>query len=320
VELLKARGSFIRVLDPSRTRLEPGAWHGVSEEDVSAMPEVVDDNTVDASALARQELIEVRDARQDPRWKHLPLAEQNGPISVMAAPLCVSERCVGTLHVYFESPHEFDDAERSLVRSVCAQAAAVLWRLLLQRQAEAVAEISREISSSLEEETVLDSITRQAAEVLSFKAASIRLLDEEGERLVQRSAHGLSERYPGKGPVEPGRSPADRAVLQGETVEVAEEEFDEKLAHPDAIRQQGIRALLCLPLKVKDRPVGVLRVYAAAPHSFDESERRFLQTLANHGAVAIENARLFEHVRRDYQDLKRAVWRWYDWGERPPRM
>ncbi|GAH16451.1 unnamed protein product, partial [marine sediment metagenome] len=34
----------------------------------------------------------------------------------------------------------------------------------------------------------------------------------------------------------------------------------------------------------------------------------------------IENARLFEHVKRDYEDLTQSVWKWYDWGSRPPKL
>ncbi len=319
VGILNARAGFIRLLNQARTELEPGVWHGLADDAAAAMPRSLDKNPIDASALARDELIEVRDASKDPRWKKLPLADQDGLVAVLAAPLCVVERCVGTLHLYFDSPHQFDESERSVVRSVCAQVAAALWRLLLQRQGEVVAEISRDISSSLEESTVLENITRHAAEVLMFKAASIRMLDEDGERLTERSSYGLSETYLRKGPVELKNSPIDQAVLNGETVTVAEEEFDRKLEYPDEARREGVHSILCLPLRVKDRPVGVLRVYTATPYRFDPSEVRFLQTLANHGAVAIENARLFDHLRRDYQDLTRAVWKWYDWGQRPPK-
>ncbi len=317
---LGARACLIRLLNQELTELHPGAWYGVDDAAVAAMPRGLDDNVVDASALAQQRIIEVVDTRRDRRWRDLPLARQDGLVAVMAAPLCVSERCVGTLHVYFDSPHEYTGGERALMRSIGAQAAVALWRMQLQRQAEAVAEISRDISGSLEEGTVLAGVVRHAAEVLSFKASAIRLLDDEGERLEERAHHGLSERYVRKGPVEPRHSPVDRAVLEGRTVVVSEEEFDEQLAYPEEARREGIRSILCLPLRVKDRPVGVLRVYTASPHRFDRSEVQFLETLANHGAVAIENARLFEHLRRDYQDLTRAVWRWYDWGERPPRL
>jgi hypothetical protein len=42
--------------------------------------------------------------------------------------------------------------------------------------------------------------------------------------------------------------------------------------------------------------------------------------LADFGTVAIENARLYEHVRRDYEDLTKDVWKWYGWGEHKPQI
>jgi len=46
----------------------------------------------------------------------------------------------------------------------------------------------------------------------------------------------------------------------------------------------------------------------------------FLSTLADFGVTAMENARLYEHVRRDYEDLTKDVWKWYGWGEHPPTI
>ena len=265
VSMLDARASLIRLLNREQNELTPGAWHGVSEERVTAMPRSLDENTIDASALARQELIEVRNPSLDPRWKNLPLARQEGLVSVLAAPLCAAQRCIGTVHIYFEEKHQFTDYQRFFLRSVCTQAAATFWRQLLQRQAEAVAEVSREISSSLEESQVLGHITRYATEVLSLKGSSLRMLDEDGERLELRSTYGLSEDYMNKGPVELKKSPVDQTVLQGQAVTVNEDDFDAKLQYADQARREGIRSILCLPLFVRNRPVGGAASLRSAP-------------------------------------------------------
>jgi len=46
----------------------------------------------------------------------------------------------------------------------------------------------------------------------------------------------------------------------------------------------------------------------------------FISALASGGAVAIENARLFEHVKKEYDELTRDVWKWYDWWKRFPKF
>ena len=319
VRLLGARAALVRVLDERRGELVFGAAHGLDETSAQQARTALADNPLDRDVLAGQ-TVEIEKAEDDPRWREQELAEQDGLVSVYAAPLTVKDRKVGVLHVYFDSPHGFSDRERALLCTICTQAGGGLRRLRLQQQAEAVGEIASEISASLEESAVLDNITREAVDVLGFQAASIRMLDEEGTVLEEKSACGLSEAYINKGPVELDKSPLDQAVMDGRTVHLTEHEFDDNLQYPEQVRAEGIRAMLCLPLQVKGRAVGVLRVYTQAPNSLPDDDVRFLKTLASHGAVAVENARLFEHLRRDYEDLTQAVWRWYDWGERPPKM
>ena len=71
-------------------------------------------------------------------------------------------------------------------------------------------------------------------------------------------------------------------------------------------------------LSLDDVPAWVCR-QCGEPY-FEESEVDFLSALACQGAIAIENARLFEHIRSEYKDLARDVWKWYDWGERFPTL
>jgi GAF domain-containing protein len=169
-------------------------------------------------------------------------------------------------------------------------------------------------------DTVLQSIVRCAAETLDFKGASVRLLDEEGKRLEIKATYGLSGAYVEKGPVEVEKSPLDREILSGKPVRVMEDEMDAKLQYPEETRREGIRSMFGLPLQIKGKPVGVLRVYASVPYRFTMDDEEFLTALANQGAIAIENARLFQQLRKTYEDLTQDVWKWYDWGKRPPRL
>src|SRR2546426_396983 len=56
--------------------------------------------------------------------------------------------------------------------------------------------------------------------------------------------------------------------------------------------QEGLRALLSVPLVVRDKAIGVVNCYKASPHRFSEAETTLLTTLANQTALAIENANL----------------------------
>ena len=54
--------------------------------------------------------------------------------------------------------------------------------------------------------------------------------------------------------------------------------------------------------------------------SSETPEIEFLTALASFGAIAIENARLFQHVKTEYEELTKDVWKWYDWGSRFPNI
>ncbi|MDH5203580.1 MAG: GAF domain-containing protein [Nitrospirota bacterium] len=180
--------------------------------------------------------------------------------------------------------------------------------------------ISQSISSTLSLDEVLQMIVENAAKTLNMKAASIRLLDEERKTLQVRAAYGLSKKYLDKGPVEVEKSIIDRECLECKVVSVHNIKKDKRLQYPEEIIEEGIMALLSLPLIVRGTAIGVLRVYTSTPYTFSESEIDFLSALACQGAIAIENARLYEHIKTEYEDLTKNVWKWYDWGARFPRI
>ena len=78
--------------------------------------------------------------------------------------------------------------------------------------------------------------------------------------------------------------------------------------------------MLSAPLTVRGKAIGVLRVYANRPYDFTQDDLEFLNALASQGAIAIENARLFEHIRKEYDELTKDVWKWYDWGSHFPSI
>ncbi|OGW40481.1 MAG: hypothetical protein A2010_05950 [Nitrospirae bacterium GWD2_57_9] len=180
--------------------------------------------------------------------------------------------------------------------------------------------IARSISSTLSLDEVLQMITENAASALGMRASSIRLMDPDGRTLEVKAASGLSQAYLAKGPVEIGKSPIDRECLAGKCISIPDISTDTRLQYPEEITMEGIRGMLSVPLRVKGKAIGVLRVYTSTPYEFSNAEIEFLTALASFGAIAIENARLFEHVKTEYEELTKDVWKWYDWGSRFPNI
>ena len=119
------------------------------------------------------------------------------------------------------------------------------------------------------------------------------------------------EAYLAKGEIHLNKSPVDQRVLQGEVVVLYDVEQESGFEYPQEAAREGIRSVLIVPLKVKDRPLGVMRVYSAQARHFGEVSIKFLSAVADLVALAIENAGLYATLRSSYEDLKVDLAEWH---------
>lgn len=165
-------------------------------------------------------------------------------------------------------------------------------------------EAIRVINSSLEPMELLGRIAEQTAKALEVKACSLRLLDRSGANLLPGASFGLSKGYLRKGKVEVEKSRLDKQALAGATVHVRDAAADDRFQYKEAAKTEGIKSVLVVPLKLEDtKIIGVMRVYSAEERDFCESEVEFLIIMANLSAIAIENARLHQALKSDYELL-----------------
>lgn len=157
-------------------------------------------------------------------------------------------------------------------------------------------DIAKAVTSTLNFTEVLNTIAQLATKAMNAKACSIRLLDEERRQLRIGAAFGLSQEYLAKGPVDLDKSLVDRGALRGKPVAVLEVTKDPGFQYPEEARKEGIRSVLCVPLSVREKTIGVLRLYTGEIHRFTDEEIEFLSALATQGAAAIENARTYQRL------------------------
>jgi len=155
-------------------------------------------------------------------------------------------------------------------------------------------EVGRLLAGTLNLKKLLNLVAKSATELLGAKGCSIRLLEGRGRRLVVKSFYKLSRRYLDKGPVLVAKSPIDKAALRGKIVQMPDMANDPRVLYPKEAEREGIRSGVSIGLISKDRPIGTLHLYSSEPRHFDETEEQFLRSLANHAAIAIENAQLYQ--------------------------
>jgi GAF domain-containing protein len=161
---------------------------------------------------------------------------------------------------------------------------------------------ARAVNSTLDVMQVLDIIVSSTVEALQAKACTLRLLSPEGSRLLVGAAQGLSPSYRAKGPVDLANSEVDRlAMSEARAVYIEDAGSDARFQYPESASAEGIVSVLVVPLCVQDRPIGVLRVYTDVLRRFSSDELALVEAIASLSALAIENARLYERLDRNYQ-------------------
>jgi signal transduction protein with GAF and PtsI domain len=167
----------------------------------------------------------------------------------------------------------------------------------------ALYEVARVINASLEPSEVLKKITCCVTETMGVKACSIRLLDARGVRLLMGAACGLSKGYLVKGPMLVKESGIDRKALGGKTLLIRDAQSDRGFQYSAQAKKEKIRSVLVVPLLVGEKAIGVLRAYTAEVRKFDKQETRFLKAVASLSAIALDNARLYNALKTNFDLL-----------------
>ncbi|MEJ5364767.1 MAG: GAF domain-containing protein [Desulfosoma sp.] len=172
---------------------------------------------------------------------------------------------------------------------------------------QAFREMVQVVSGTLDVQVVLQAMVSTIPQVLGAKACAVRLLDPKGRTLELAASHGLSDAYIHKGPVDADQSLAE--TLQGKTVVIHDASTDPRAQYGEAARKEGIVGICSVPLKVKGRVIGVLRIYTEEPKEYVPDELAFVEALGELGGIAIENARMYERLKKDYEEVMSDVFR-----------
>lgn len=168
------------------------------------------------------------------------------------------------------------------------------------------ADAEKAIKSSLDLKEILNLIGASVVRLLKVKGATLLLYKKAEKTLELASSYGLSEQYLQKGAVISEKSIS--VVLDtGESSVVQQEDFDTHLQYPAEARQEGIAAIMSVPLKLDETVLGVLRIYSAEKLSLTDEEKDLLLKFAEQGARALENAMAYERVKSDIEGIKRGV-------------
>ena len=247
----------------------------------------------------------VNDIRLEPRYQG-PLRNM---LSQLAVPMRRKGKVIGALNLLSERTGAFTSQDEALLRQFAAHVAVAIENARLfksERQyvdtLETLAEIGREMSSILDLDVLLTRIAGLTKRLIDYRTFGILLLNEATQELDMKFAVRYGEDATSKR-VKLGQGLVGWAAEHKEPVLVADVSKDPRYLNlvPDA------RSELVIPMLIKDRCIGVFDLESPELDAFTKEHKELLTLLASQAAVAIENARLYEEVRRNEERIEREL-------------
>ncbi len=175
------------------------------------------------------------------------------------------------------------------------------------RELAALYEISRTIISSLDLDEVLVATMQGIREILQVEAGSLVLVEEETGELVFRKTLSPQQGWITGRTLQPGEGIVGHVVASGRPYLVNDVTNDPLfLPQVDGGAGFDVRAVLCVPLIVRDRVIGAIQLINKLDGAFTEADLDLLQTMAGSVAVAVENAQLYAELADFAHEVERS--------------
>jgi signal transduction histidine kinase/integral membrane sensor domain MASE1 len=246
----------------------------------------------------------------------------SGSRTTLGVPMLKDDVLIGSIVMFRQEVRPFADKQIALVQNFAAQAVIAIenTRLLgelrartseLTRSVEelrALGEVSQAVNSTLDVQTVLDTIVATATQISGTEAGAIYVFDEKTREFRLSATFGMSSEMIAA--LRGMHAELSAAVgLLAETQEASQTPDLRALAATranDIILSSGYRAQLVVPLMRSGRVVGALVVCRKAPAEFAASTIGLLKTFAAQSVLAIQNARLFAEIEDKSRQLELA--------------
>ena len=155
--------------------------------------------------------------------------------------------------------------------------------------------ITRAIGESDNLELMATHLTQLLVGALRSKGCVIFLLNPESKELEMLASSGLSVSYLNKGPVLSARS--IRATVAGKPVVVRDVSRSDALQYPKNAQEEGIAAIVSLPVIFRAKVIGALRLYHHEVWALSDRDLDSLQLLAENIGLAMMYTRLLNAVQ-----------------------
>ncbi|MEM2879958.1 MAG: PAS domain S-box protein [Candidatus Bathyarchaeia archaeon] len=239
-----------------------------------------EDKGITVRAVRSGRAVYVPDVRKDPAY----VKGGERILSELAVPMKVGKKVLGVLNVESQRLDAFGEDDKKLLEVLASHAAIAISNLKRQEKLAALNAYGRKLGKAKSVEEVCKQTLNAMQKILGFKYVDFFIVAGKKLRLI--NSLGLSRPLKLVLPLDGEKGITVRAVRSGRAVYVPDVRKDP--AYVDA-GISGILSELAVPIKLGDRVLGVLNVESERLDAFDDEDRRFLEIMASHVAIAITN-------------------------------
>jgi two-component system NtrC family sensor kinase len=293
-------------------------------EYVKDIPIEAERGSASGRALFEGRVVHIPDVKADPEYTLTEGQRLGGYRAVLAIPMLREGVPIGVLSMTRSEVRPFTDKQIELATTFADQAVIAIKNVLLFDEVQArtrelsqsveelraLGEVSQAVNSTVDLETVLNTIVAKAAQLSRTEAGTIYVFDDTEQEFHLRATYGMDDAIIAEirdRHIHIGETAIGEAVEQRIPIQIPDIQDDPNSAVLDVVVRAGFRALLIVPLLGADRTVGALVVRRKQPGEFPKHTVDLLQTFAAQSVLAIQNARLFEQVQERTKELSLSL-------------
>ena len=312
--LLNANDVAIYLLQEDKTTLKTVTAHGIYRKELlEHSPNVGEGITGSIFLEGKAEII--RNTSEDLRRVIVPgtPAREEKLESLMSSPLILRGKPIGVINAWrLKENGLFNESELNFLvgiahqASICIESGRLFQETNRQAQeAAAIAEVGRDISSTLQLDVVMERIAAYAMELLHAETSAVYLTDTTTSSLRAIAALGIDSEEIKNDPLAIGSGILGNIARQNIGEIVNDTVNDPRAVIVKGTEKNPLEHIMGVPVLLKDKHTGLLAVWRSGISTeFLLRELEFLTSLARQAAVAIENARLYDEAQRRLRELE----------------
>jgi signal transduction histidine kinase len=167
--------------------------------------------------------------------------------------------------------------------------------------------ISAALSGLWDLDAILGVGLDSALDIMNGTIGEILLIDENTKELSHITHRGLSEEFVENVRLSLGEGITGSVAQSGKAVLLEDISSDPRVAHRELVVAEGLKAYICVPLRARDKVLGVLNVISRMPRKFTTSDMHLLYAIGDQLGIAVEHARLYERLRKARERLRKLA-------------